>query len=540
MQETFREDGVVAEFSASTVTPLNRKTAIAGNWLGSGDGFAKALSFHEDAGFYAATPEGLILFAGPAFNSLSNLPQGTTHIPAAIVQFITANRESYVRDENHSNGSGPRHVRAFHYPVFDRDGALSGIFGHYTDTSDNTAAFALISQDLARKHDRVRASSDFFWECDAQGLLIDLSDRVTDILGKPAVMFLGRPMTEAGQFSLRSGAPCPPPPEFAKHQPFRDVIFLLTNSAGEKRYFLLGAVPVFEPVSGKFAGFRGVGADVTARFRAEDAAAQTLAELQQAQEALNNRNAQLQIERGRAEAALKAKSEFLATMSHELRTPLNAILGFSETMTMKLFGELNSQYTGYAGDILRSGQHLLSLIDAMLEAASLENNEVALHPKSVPLAELISKAVSIVLIRAEAKNITTRRASAPEGWLINADPVASTQIFVNLLSNAVKFTRPGGNIGVDVEARINSNGRFAAITVWDDGIGVPEEMQEKIFAKFVRGADAYTYDDAGQGLGIGLNISRRLSELMGGNLTLQSTPGKGSRFTVELPLLRAD
>ena len=161
-------------------------------------------------------------------------------------------------------------------------------------------------------------------------------------------------------------------------------------------YFHMSAVPVFEPVSGKFRGYRGVGVNVTERFQAEDAAVAAYRELENAKEALINRNIQLDIERGRAEKALKAKTEFLATMSHELRTPLNAILGFSEAMTMKLFGDLSDQYAGYADDILKSGRHLLSLIDTMLETAQIEGNEVSLNLQTVDIAGLIEQSVSIV------------------------------------------------------------------------------------------------------------------------------------------------
>ncbi|HBA42645.1 MAG TPA: hypothetical protein DCZ07_06685, partial [Alphaproteobacteria bacterium] len=202
------------------------------------------------------------------------------------------------------------------------------------------------------------------------------------------------------------------------------------------------------------------------------------------------------------------------------------------------FGELNAQYSAYASDILKSGRHLLSLIDSMLDAASIEANELSLTPQPVQLAGLVRKAVSIVQMRANAKNLDLSAANVEEGWIVNADPVPATQIFVNLLSNAVKFTGAGGRIGVDIEAQLDRPSPFAAITFWDTGIGVPEKMQEAIFDKFVRGTNASAYDDVGEGTGIGLHISRRLALLMDGDLKLKSKVGEGSRFTVFLPLVR--
>ena len=530
--------------ASSTVTPFNRATpATTGPLSELVANFTNSLAFGDDAAFYLAAADGRILFASPAFYDLANIPQDALWIPAEIVQFIAANRESYAHDQSYSDGAATRYVRGFHYPLFDATGAgeksLAGISGHYTDTTGHVAALTHISQDLSRKFDQLRASSDFFWESDAQGRLLDLSDRITDILAKPAVLFLGQPLSDVGQFRLRSGEACPPPPEFARHQPFRDVIFVLRSHTGEELPFLLGGVPVFEPGSGAFTGYRGVGSDVTARFRAEDTAKTALADLEQAREALSNRNTQLELEYGRAEQALKAKSEFLATMNHELRTPLNAVLGFSEAMTMEIFGKMNDHYSGYAKDIHSSGKHLLSLINSMLEAASLDNNEVSLNPEPVLLDAAMSQSLAIVHMRADAKQIALSTPSDGSGWILNADPIATTQILVNLLSNAIKFTRPSGNIGIDLERRDNAGTPFAAITVWDDGIGVPEDMHEKIFGKFVRGASAFIYDETQVGLGIGLHISRRLAQLMGGNLTVHSSPGKGSRFTVELPLLSA-
>lgn len=500
---------------------------------------AECVAFSPDLAFYVANPDGQIILASPAYYSVQNPTGGQGEFIAShISDFIAAHRESFEQNERVDVKGRRGFAKSCHYPVFGDSKSVIGIFGYYVDTTDQLETLQKITRELDRKNDQVRASSDFFWEIDGEGKIFDLSDRITDVAGRPAVLFVGRALSELGEFVDRAGNATGLPTAIDGRQPFRDTIFRIADEREQERFFHLSGVPFFDTDTGAFAGFRGVGTDVTERFRMEDSAARARSQLEQAREDLTNRNTQLEMERGRAEKALRAKSEFLATMSHELRTPLNAILGFSEAMTMSLFGELNAQYSAYASDILKSGRHLLSLIDSMLDAASIEANELSLTPQPVQLAGLVRKAVSIVQMRANAKNLDLSAANVEEGWIVNADPVPATQIFVNLLSNAVKFTGAGGRIGVDIEAQLDRPSPFAAITFWDTGIGVPEKMQEAIFDKFVRGTNASAYDDVGEGTGIGLHISRRLALLMDGDLKLKSKVGEGSRFTVFLPLVR--
>lgn len=500
---------------------------------------ADRINFSEDAAFYVCGPSGQILFVSAGYTSVAGTPPENGQIASDVFQFVCNNKESYTRDEiiHAAPGGQPRHVRSFHYPLFDNSNALLGMVGHYVEAGRQMAVTPVVEQDLSRMRDQLRASSDLFWELDAELKLIALSDRATDILGKPARSFIGMEIDAIGRFVERSGKDAAAPQGFSKYQPFRNAIFLMHGPENQPYYFHMSAVPVFEPVRGSFQGFRGVGVNVTERFKAEDAAASAYRELEKAKEALVNRNIQLDIERGRAEKALKAKTEFLATMSHELRTPLNAILGFSEAMTMKLFGDLSEQYAGYADDILKSGRHLLSLIDMMLNTAQLEGDEVSLNLKTIDIAELIEQAVSIVHIRAGAKNLDISKAAIPPAWLVRADPLLATQILVNLLSNAVKFTEENGAIGVEIKADVRDGAAIAAITVWDTGIGISPDLQDRIFDKFVRGDNASAYDDVEQGIGLGLHISKRLAELMQGGIRLQSAQGQGSRFTFELPLV---
>lgn len=539
MQRFVRNNGEDADASASARQQSNSDAADGNILTRLLEEVARKVSFSDDAAFYVAGASGKILFVSAGYHSVAGLLPENGQIANDIFQFIYSNRESYIRDEviNASPDAPSRFVRSFHYPMNDSAGNLLGIVGHYVDATGQVAAITQASQEVNRKQDQLRASSDLFWELDARGHLVSLSERASDIIGKPAVLFLGRELTEIGFFVDRSGAEVPPPDNFFRHQPYRNAIFLMMAHNGKPHYFHMSAVPVFDPASGKFQGYRGAGVNVTERFQAEDAAAAALRELELIKETLLHRNIQLDIERARAEKALRVKTDFLATMSHELRTPLNAILGFSEAMTMKLFGELSDQYAGYSEDILKSGQHLLSLIDTMLESARVEGSEVSVNAQAVDVSALVQQAVAIVQLRAAAKNLDISKTAVHPGWVVKADPLLTTQILVNLLSNAVKFTNPNGAIGIEVAADVQNGVAIAAITVWDTGIGISPEMQTRVFDKFVRGDNAVDYDDIGQGIGLGLHISKRLAELMMGTIRLQSVQGKGSRFTLSLPLV---
>ncbi|MSP43404.1 MAG: PAS domain-containing sensor histidine kinase [Alphaproteobacteria bacterium] len=498
---------------------------------------ARRINFSGDAAFYVAGPTGKILFVSAGYPSIAGSPPENGQIASDVFRFISNNGESYFRDEIAKSDSGlrARHVRSYHYPFFDNAKVLLGIVGHYVEAASPPAPVTP-AHNASRLQDQLRASSDLFWELDAAGNLSALSERATDMLGTPAALFIGQGLSAMGRFVERSGEDAPPPEGFSKHQPFRNAIFQVRGPAGEKYHLHMSGVPFSAPDSGNFQGFRGVGVNVTERFEAEDRAALAHRELEQAKEALLRRNVQLDIERGRTERALRAKTDFLATMSHELRTPLNAILGFSEAMTMKLFGGLNEQYAGYADDILRSGRHLLSLINAMQDSAQIDGDELALNLKLVDIAEVVEQSITIVQMRAQAKHLDLRKTAVSPGWKVMADPMLLTQIMVNLFSNAVKFTENDGAIGVEVSTGLESGQPVAIITVWDTGVGIPVDLQKRIFDKFVRGENATAYDDIGQGLGLGLHVSKRLAELMQGSIRLQSVPGKGSRFSVELPL----
>lgn len=230
------------------------------------------------------------------------------------------------------------------------------------------------------------------------------------------------------------------------------------------------------------------------------------------------------------ELANRHKSEFLANMSHELRTPLNAIIGFSEVLLERMFGEMNEKQEDYLKDIHSSGLHLLSLINDILDLAKVEAGRMELNLATFHLPAAIDNALTLVRERAMRHGIALAVEIDPLLGELNADERKLKQILLNLLSNAVKFTPEGGRITVG--ARLAGN--MVEIAVSDTGIGIAAEDQAAVFEEFKQVGTDYTRK--AEGTGLGLALTRKLVELHGGGMRLESQPGKGSTFAFTLPL----
>ncbi len=232
--------------------------------------------------------------------------------------------------------------------------------------------------------------------------------------------------------------------------------------------------------------------------------------------------------RRRAESASMAKSRFLATMSHELRTPLNAILGFSEVMKDEVLGPHSTlAYRNYAADIYDSGQHLLHLINEILDLSRIEAGRYELNESCVPLAEVMEDCRRLMIMRAEEKGIEFLEDYEGMPEAIRADERAVRQICLNLLSNAIKFTPRGGS--VVLRCSVNSGGE-PFLSVCDNGPGIPEHEVPLVLRSFGQGAFARTNAEGGSGLG--LPIVKGLAELHGGRLELDTREGEGTTATV--------
>jgi signal transduction histidine kinase len=232
------------------------------------------------------------------------------------------------------------------------------------------------------------------------------------------------------------------------------------------------------------------------------------------------------------EAASRHKSEFLATMSHELRTPLNAIIGFSQVLKQQMYGPLNERQAEYVDDVLSSGQHLLNLINDILDLAKVEAGRMELQPSTFELPELLENAASMVRERATRQGTGLTVTMDGSVGAMEGDERKVKQILFNLLSNAVKFTPSGGKVTLAARAADEQ----VVISVHDTGVGISAEDQEKIFEEFYQVGNSRTQE----GTGLGLALTRRLVELHHGRLTVESESGVGSTFTATLPLHQAE
>ena len=236
---------------------------------------------------------------------------------------------------------------------------------------------------------------------------------------------------------------------------------------------------------------------------------------------------------GQLEAASQHKSEFLANMSHELRTPLNAIIGFSEVLSERMFGELNEKQEEYLKDIHASGQHLLSLINEILDLSKIEAGRMELELANFDFPTAIDNAVTLVRERAGRRGIALHQAVDERLGQIRGDERKIKQVLLNLLSNALKFTSEGGRI----EVRAGLIDGMAEISLTDTGVGIAPEDQEAIFEEF---RQVGTAAKKVEGTGLGLALSRKFVELHGGRIWVESQVGVGSTFTFTIPVRRGE
>jgi signal transduction histidine kinase len=265
--------------------------------------------------------------------------------------------------------------------------------------------------------------------------------------------------------------------------------------------------------------------DITERKRAE-------AELDKyryhLQELVEEKTSELVAALDEAEKANQAKSEFLSRMSHELRTPLNAILGFGQLLELDAEG-FNETQRGNVNEILEAGEHLLSLINDVLDLARIESGKMEVCMTEVAMDDLMPRCISLISPQVETRQLTLIDNTSNKGYCVKADVTRLKQVLLNLLSNAVKYNRKQGHITIDGDV---IDGRRLRIRVTDTGEGLTAENISNLFEIFER----LNAKNNVEGAGIGLVITKHLIELMGGKIGVESVPGTGSTFWVELKL----
>ncbi len=255
------------------------------------------------------------------------------------------------------------------------------------------------------------------------------------------------------------------------------------------------------------------------------------------QELVELRTKELEQQKALAEEANRSKSQFLANMSHELRTPLTAIIGYSSVLKEGIFGPLNERQADALVAVIKSSEHLKNLIDDVLNLARVESGKEDPEPRAVVLEDLLTQSYKLMVQSALNKGLTLEK---PElsGTLrdlkLYADPKHTQQIIINLMSNAIKYTPRGGKVWLSIESVVDK----VKICVHDTGVGIPPHKQATLFQRFERGDD--TYSKTQEGTGIGLNLTKRLTELNGGRIGADSIQGQGSSFWIMLPLAEED
>jgi signal transduction histidine kinase len=342
-----------------------------------------------------------------------------------------------------------------------------------------------------------------------------------DIVGRPVLEALpeirGQGFVELLDGVLRTG------------EPFigREVPVLLARAPGapqEQRYIDLVYLPLLE-ADGSRSGVIAHGMDVTAQVHVRHDIERLLGESEAA--------------RAEAEDASQAKSRFLANMSHELRTPINAILGYSDLLEAGVHGALCERQLSHVARIRASSQHLMGLVNDILDLSKVEAGGLAISCTAVPLRRTVREALDMVIPQARAKRIDlTAESECDVDATYHGDADRTRQVLINLLVNAVKFTEPGGRIVIRCSIRDTGADGAAAASPWlaieveDSGVGIPAAELERIFEPFVQVDDSMTRQAGGTGLG--LAISRQLARMMGGELTVRSRPGEGSCLTLWL------
>ena len=402
-------------------------------------------------------------------------------------------------------GDGYRWLYSVTRLVYDDDGELVDTLGYVLDVTERRQAEAAVREREATLQAVVQASPDVISILDAEGRVRSMSPAMERITGYPADEAIGWDAFTAEAIhpdDLERFAHAQR--EVLSGRRERAVVRLRVRHV-DGHWLTLEAHS--RPLAALGGGLLVVSRDVT------DQAA---------------KDEELRLAKLAAEQANEAKSEYLSRMSHELRTPLNAILGFAQLLELD---ELHDEQRDNLGHIMSGARHLLSLINEVLDIAAIEAGRLTLSLEPVPLADVVAETVSLIRPLADQHNIMVAAPDVACSTHVLGDRQRLKQVLLNLLSNAVKYNREGGSVELSCAPVADDRLR---IKVTDTGLGIPPEALAKLFVPFER----VGRQSGIEGTGLGLPLSKRLAEAMGGTLDLTSTPGQGSTFWIELPAVQ--
>jgi PAS domain S-box-containing protein len=396
----------------------------------------------------------------------------------------------------------------------DSTGRPIGFLSISRDRSEEVRVRAQLQNVPSYDRGLIESTTDSLFTMDTRGFVTDVNEEMERLTETPREELIGLRLRdlvlppEAGDEALRS---------VLENQRVIDLGLTLRQPKGETREISYNATTFGE-------GGRGV-SGIIANIRDVTTASRHLHRLEDESATLRTRNE-------RVEGENRLKSEFVANMSHELRTPLNIIIGFSELMLDPKENRLAPDQREYLTDILNSGNHLLSLINEVLDIAKVEAGKFTLTPTPIPLEEAIQDVSASFHTQLLERNLSLRTTVTPEIQTVTLDPLRFKQVLYNLLSNAIKFTPRDGHI--EIVAARHGDTEFT-VSVSDSGIGIPASDLSRIFVEFEQ-------LDSGPGrkypgTGLGLSLAQKFVVLMGGTVGVRSEVGRGTTFTVLLPLV---